>query len=246
MKAYILPYGKLKLPKFAMYGDGAGDEILEFPSYGVLVEHKDGLVLFDTGCSMDPSHPNIIPDMCEYTEKDTIPARLASVGYTAEDIDYVIFSHMHVDHAGDMQLFSNATFVAGKDEKIGMTTIPDDHMPDELLEIFKTPTFKWKLLELGETELLPAIKLHNFGPGHSYNMLAMELDFETPILAVGDLVYHQWAYDGKPAGFAADPEGYKSSIFFVRKLAESLGAEVWFGHDPDQFPLLRKAPEYYC
>ena len=77
-------------------------------------------------------------------------------------------------------------------------------------------------------------------------MLAMELDFEKPILVVGDLVYHQWAYEGKPAGFAANPEGYAASVKAVRELAEKIDAEVWFGHDPDQFPDLKKAPEYYC
>lgn len=247
MKAYILPYGELKLPKSAMYGEDAGDEIAKFPSYGVLVDTDDGLILFDTGCSMDPSLPDIIPiDLCDYTEEDTIPARLASIGYTPSDVKYVVFSHMHVDHAGDMQLFNNAIFVAGKDEQEKMTTIYDPHMPEGLVDIFKTPSFEWKLIDLGETELVPGVKLHNFGPGHSYNMLAMELDFEKPILVLGDLVYHQWAYDGKPAGFAADPEGYAASVANVHKLAEKLNADLWFGHDPDQFPHLKKAPEYYC
>ena len=246
MKAYILPYGQLNLPRSAMYGEGEGDDIVKFPSYGVLVENEDSLVLFDTGCSMDPSRPDIIPDMCEYSPEDTIPSRLASVGFQPSDVKYVVFSHMHVDHAGDMQLFGNATFVAGKDEKEKMTTIYDPPMPEGVLDIFRTPEFNWKLIGLGETELVPGVKLHNLGPGHSYNMIAMELSFERPILVVGDLVYHSWAYEGKPAGFAADPEGYASSVSKVHELADRLDADIWFGHDPDQFPRLKKAPEYYC
>ena len=50
------------------------------------------------------------------TQNDAMDAQLAKVGLKTEDIKYVVLGHMHLDHAGNMAKFPNATFVIQNDE----------------------------------------------------------------------------------------------------------------------------------
>ena len=49
-------------------------------------------------------------------EDDLIVPQLARLGYKPDDIDYVVISHMHQDHAGNMDCFPNATFIIRREE----------------------------------------------------------------------------------------------------------------------------------
>ena len=248
MKVHVLPYGMLSAPEAIMYGEGYSMEDMSlFPSYGVLVEHNDGLVLFDTGCPMAPDFPDLVPAMLVYDESDAVTNRLGTLGYAPSDIDYVVFSHMHIDHVGNIQLFSEATLVAGEDELEGFANNDDPLMPSALVEFAKNPALSWRLLGLGAHELLPGITLHNFGPGHSFNMVAMQLDLASgTVLVASDICYHDAAFAGQMPGMVFDADGYTQSLTALKELGAQLDAEIWFGHDPVQFETLKKLPEFYA
>ena len=93
-----------------------------------LIEHPEGTVLFDTGVSYemkeDPENygPAGAPHMADFVEaiemsEDQRPTNLLeSVGYSPEDVDVVVLSHLHTDHAGNVDAFPNAEFVVQKRE----------------------------------------------------------------------------------------------------------------------------------
>ena len=56
---------------------------------------------------------NIIVDPGGLGESGEILKLLEGEELTASDVDYVILTHFHPDHVGNMCLFSNATFVDG-------------------------------------------------------------------------------------------------------------------------------------
>src|SRR5215213_6282858 len=76
---------------------GAGNPV-RFPVYSVLIEHDDGLFLFDTGYDLDHVNAVLPFELPEQTDEQTIPAQLAKAGFKPEDVTAIINSHLHFDH----------------------------------------------------------------------------------------------------------------------------------------------------
>ena len=94
---------------------------IPLPAY--LIEHEQGLVLFDT--SMNPlvcDDPALVfgdrpeTSMIVSNPDQRIDRQLAKLGYRPEDITHVVLSHTHSDHAGGLYLFPQAKFFAGPGE----------------------------------------------------------------------------------------------------------------------------------
>lgn len=90
-----------------------------------LIDHPDGVVLFDTGIAhemvADPeTYGTGAPHMAELTETleldDELPALLEDRGYGIGDVDTVVVSHLHTDHAGNLSLFTDAEILVREAE----------------------------------------------------------------------------------------------------------------------------------
>lgn len=90
------------------------------------------------------------------------------LGWSPEDIDTVINTHLHHDHCGDNRLFKKAVFIVQKAE---FEAAIDSTCPQTLL--YKKSQFNsnavnytdWKLIE-GEYEVFPGVKVFPT-PGHT-------------------------------------------------------------------------------
>ena len=248
MKLHILSFGTLNLNELEMTGQGSPEGFLKFPSYGVLVEHEEkGLVLIDTGCEMDPEFPDRIDHrLLNYTEEDTITYRLGQLGYKPEDINYVIITHMHVDHAGDLQLFKNATFITPREEYAGMLTDTGSPAPAGLVREWKNPYRKWQFVERGITEFADDITLVTYGPGHSFCMMGVILQTKElgKLIISSDIVYNDYTLNGLLPSNFVDRDGFIDSVARVRELVDA-GYSIWYGHDINQFKTMKLAPDGY-
>lgn len=93
------------------------------PYFMYVVEHPQGRVLFDTGV-----HAELVADPgarlgnaaeafdVRVEEADTVGPCLARLGLTPADIDVVIQSHLHFDHAGGVSQFGHAPVLVQADE----------------------------------------------------------------------------------------------------------------------------------
>ncbi len=77
-----------------------------------LLESEDFRVVIDT------SHPK--EDRREYIEA------MMRLGVSPEDVDAVIFTHLHPDHFGHKDLFTHAVFIFHRDEKFGPFWFKED------------------------------------------------------------------------------------------------------------------------
>ena len=77
-----------------------------------LVEGASKNVLIDAGCSADYLNSIGFPSKQLSTQEE----ELEKVGLTVDDIDMVILTHLHSDHAKDAAKFKNATFIVQKSE----------------------------------------------------------------------------------------------------------------------------------
>jgi len=89
----------------------------------VLVDHPDGLCLFDAGPgerAMTPGglpwHPWLRLSRFEPTPEDEVATALARRGATRADVRWLVLSHLHVDHVGGVAAYANAEVVVSRGE----------------------------------------------------------------------------------------------------------------------------------
>ncbi|OXS54931.1 hypothetical protein B1A99_24420 [Cohnella sp. CIP 111063] len=81
------------------------------PIYAYLIEHPNGLILFDTGENPRCNEPTYFPWWAlktvkfEVHQEDAVDKKLHAIGFRAEEIKYVILSHLHSDHIGGVHFF---------------------------------------------------------------------------------------------------------------------------------------------
>jgi glyoxylase-like metal-dependent hydrolase (beta-lactamase superfamily II) len=89
-----------------------GDGVL----HCLLVETMDGLVLVDTGWGMrdctDPTPPvRQFMNLCDCSRdpEETALRQIAKLGFVVADVRHIILTHMHLDHAGGLPDFPQAS-----------------------------------------------------------------------------------------------------------------------------------------
>lgn len=265
MKVYVIDTGRLHNDINLTYAQGVQATksnpnpdaywLLQ-PTYCTLIEHPTaGWILFEIGTN--PKVNELIPPETNerwyhtYEEEQTMVSQLAKLGLKPEDINYVVISHMHVDHIGNIGLFKDtAEFIVSKAEAanaflaVQATTDPSKHgffyKPDVLAEV-KSMTYIEEDEELFEG--IDAIQL----PGHTPGLMGLYLHLEDrDIICASDGCFGSPTWDnGKMPGSCGDTGSFSKSLKKLRKLQAKNNAMVWFGHDLEQFNGLKKIPDYY-
>ena len=234
---------------------GAGGEttIPAAPPY--LIEHNDGLVLYDTGADPDAAgdpasvYPTELVEMFDFRfeEHQRVDRQIEALGYKTSDVKCVLMSHLHFDHAGGMKLFPDADFFVFRGE-MQYAYWPDPCMRGffRLDDLAPTRDFRWHELDedfdLFGDGSVTMIKAPGHTPGQG--SLLVRLKNRTMLLA-GDAVHLR---DGLEQGIWApyDLNG-QISLETIRKLTaikDREEATIWVSHDPNDWAELPRAPEF--
>ncbi len=171
---------------------------------------------------------------------ENLPAgQLARLGLTPADIDLVILTHSHIDHVGGIADFPGAPILLSTAE----------HALERPLYFGKVRGVEWPdrtyLPITKDTEIAPGLTVLS-APGHVPGQLALLLRLPQtgPVLITGDAI-------SRPAEVlerfdtADNPEAACATAARLMALSAREGAFVIYGHCPDQWPNLKKAPEGY-
>lgn len=171
---------------------------------------------------------------------DNLPAaQLARVGVTPGDIDLLIMTHTHIDHVGGIANFPRAPIVIGA---------PERRLPRPLywgdVQPIEWPDREYLQIE-GDVDLGPDLHLL-FSPGHAPGQLSvlLRLPQTGPVLLTGDAISRPAEIDEGFAG-TRDAETARKSAARLMEVAQETDAFVIYGHWPEQWPQLRKAPDFY-
>jgi len=100
-KIKALLYGTIEIPKGLMEGGLDPDIILKFPYTGYLLQNGEENVLVDTGIHADHIVDGKAWRACPAEGgADYVLKSLEEYGLSPADIDTVIYTHLHNDHAG--------------------------------------------------------------------------------------------------------------------------------------------------
>ena len=221
----------------------AGDSAPRVPFPVFLVEHDDGLVLFDAG--LDPDHAGdpagAYGELAEririrFEERHSIDYQLDRLGFTPADVDTVVSSHLHFDHAGALKRFPHATTLVGAGE-LDYARAPDR---------FATTWFReedfGEHLGISWSEVAADTDLFGDGavtvvtlPGHTPGSLGLMVRLpEHAFVLIGDAVHTRSALDAE-LHYHGDVDSVtaRASLRKLAGLAERAG--IWICHDPDDW-----------
>lgn len=258
IKLYVFTSGSLGgFSKAALQNGGQG--ILDWVPVGFyIIRHPKGIVLFDTG-----NNDKTIADAegwwgplakgfgIKMTQDDAIPAQLDKIGIKPADVKYVVLGHMHLDHAGNMSQFPNATFVIQNDE------LKAAFWPDPGYSIYYIPgdfqdARKYNIIRLdGDLDLFEDGTVRIFrAPSHTpgSQFAVVRLPNTGTVILTSDVVYLKENLDKNllPAiNAVSHPLGMYEAYQKIRHIRDAENAQIFFAHDPEVFKATKRAPEFY-
>ncbi|WP_424940408.1 N-acyl homoserine lactonase family protein [Aliiroseovarius sp. S253] len=225
-----------------------GRRWVPLPLQFFLIEHRDGLVLFDTG--IDPAIMSdtryikqavgrfLLPRIFQLhvTEKDRVDHVLAARGVAASDIRTAIISHLHFDHVGGIAQIPQAKLLVS-DREWSILHEPNPEREWILREHIEIPSANWQQIAFEPTDdpLFEGFDgIYDVAgdgsmillptPGHtvgSISMLIRQGGWD-PILLVGDLTYEAGLLDQDILPGTGDKGMLLASFAKVRRLRDRL------------------------
>jgi N-acyl homoserine lactone hydrolase len=230
----------LDLGRFEVRG---GERIIGIPAYLMQTDQGDR-ILFDTGFPPAyASDPGIavrdgLPRfgrLLDYGPHQTAEGALAALGLTPRDIALTILSHGHIDHVGSLPLFTHAPILMTARERA-------DPRPSYFgtARPMDWPKGDYRLID-ADTPICHGLTLIPT-PGHTPGHLSALLDLPQtgPVVLAADAINRA----SEPAELFADAEDPMAAKASADHLLARPGLLI-YGHDPAQWPTLRKAPAFY-
>jgi N-acyl homoserine lactone hydrolase len=254
MKIHALSTGQVKIKQNAVRGKGSGamrmiNVLLDsewtdwLPIHVWLLEHKDGLIVVDTGERHDAP---ILPVVKLQVQPETdLVYQLKHLGINPEkDVRCVIQTHLHGDHVGGIGGFGNTPVMISKLEWQGMqgvsgwftrqiakVTIPPSLQPS-IISFASTPlgTFKrhCSVTNDGAVVIVPT-------PGHTNGHVSVIAQSEgINYFLAGDTSYSEKAMlELVPSGFSVNDKLELETHAKIKVFAQQNPTVYLPSHDPE-------------
>ncbi len=212
----------------------------------LLVQEEDRTILFEAGIGAF-FEPKLQRRFGVTPDRHILLENLRRHGVTDSEIDVVVLSHLHFDHAGGLLapwkegepprlLFPNATFVVGRTQ---FERAENPHVRERASFIKELPellrrTGRLDLVNGPNSETLgPTYRMHR-SDGHTLGMLCTEIATDDgPVVFIADLAPGRaWTHLPITMGYDRYPELLidEKTALFADLVAR--GARLFFTHDP--------------
>lgn len=217
---------------------------------GFVVETDAGeVVLIDTGFPEKYAHDaeaatsedelGSFGRVLSVTPENMPGPQLAKLGLAKSDVTLMIQSHTHIDHVGDMAGFPHAPILISAAERA---------LPRPLYwsgkQMMDWPDRDYHLVR-SDMNLGPGFEVL-LCPGHAPGQLAFMVQLPQTgwVLLTSDAISRASEIGEKFAGSWDDDLAIHHGDRLM-KLASERGALVIYGHSPEQWPTLKKVPEWF-
>ena len=247
MKLYQVKSGNLTLDKALLTANRDPGKRITVPVAMYIIEHPRGLVVFDTGNADDVSDGNcdaywgasvcagVTPDQ---TRDQVIDRWLAKFGYKVDQVTHVVYSHFHLDHAGNIELFPKATHVVQKAE-LRAAWWPEKWQAGAFVMKDYDESREFKFLELnGDFDLFAdgsVVVLDSKGHTQGHQSLLVRLPKTGSLVLAADAVYTPENEAGVIPGISWNTYESMESINRLKRIRDAEGGELWYSHNAPQY-----------
>jgi N-acyl homoserine lactone hydrolase len=158
-----------------LMGHGVG---LTLGVYTWYIDGAEKHVLVDTGASGEFIQSTGFPGITVQSQEKG----LKKFGLTPQDIDIVILTHLHGDHAADIDKFTNASVYVQKDE---LAYAKKPHPTQVSWFVVPSEDKRLKVID-GDEEILPGIRVIKT-PGHTPGGQSVLIDTDQGVLGISGL-----------------------------------------------------------
>ena len=244
-RLYVIDCGWAHAVDQSLWSPGVNVGVpIDFSDNCYLMHHtSEGYLLWDTGITDRlaglPEGQSVQATGQTWHRTQTLVAALAALGIKPADVHYIGISHVHPDHIGNVEQFSQSTLIIQKAEWDYGLTLP--------LKPFR-PEHKAQLIE-GDKDLfgdgcLTILSTPGHTPGHQ--SLLVRLRKTGYVVLSGDAVHFEsnWEHRRVPA-FNIDKAQSAASMEKIARIIADKHAQLWINHDKPSSDARRHAPEFY-
>lgn len=252
-RLFVLLCGFEILPKTISTRGRGGRFILSEPVCAYLLDTAGGWVLLDAGLNPDNGRDPVRRERKFWSQGMTAPVirdghllegQLAAIGVGVKDINQVILSHLHYDHAGCLRQFTHAQIsVQRREYEHAFSADPGIAY---FREEYDDPRLQWQLRE-GDWEVMPGLEwIDTRGHTQGHQSAIVELP-ETGTMVLpfdaGDLE-ENFEEEIAP-GETCDEAAALRAIRRLKGIEAERDATRLLFHDPVAIQKMRLAPECY-
>ena len=225
--------------EYGTFREGYGT-IIKHPVFCWLVEGEGRRILVDTGMS-DTGHSVKYHHDGLQEPGQAIHEQLARIGVGCDEIDIILFTHLHWDHCHNLKKFPRARlFVSEREYRFAMNPIGMYWNSYKLPETGLNPAFRSRNFNLvnGEEEIVEGVRMVPT-PGHSPGHMAVSVNTAAgAYFLVGDLALLRQSFspDHKRGWPITMPGRFYNCIELWNSIVEVLhrADHILMTHDPEQ------------
>jgi N-acyl homoserine lactone hydrolase len=249
VRLYALDCGTIEFKDMRLFSDtGEYDgqtATLVAPCF--LVRHPKGSLMWDTG---------IDPKFAQRKENGaggifarfniSVEKQLQQVGLAPADVTYLAFSHMHLDHTGNANLFGSSTWILNRTDLQWATQMtsggPIDQSTFSDYQHAKTRLIDGDYDVFGDGTVR-ILKAPGHTPGHQ--VLLLTLPKSGKVMLSGDLYHLRRDREARLVPlFNTNRADTLASFDRIERIVTNTKARMVIQHDPQDFKALPKFPAY--
>ncbi|WPG97433.1 Hypothetical protein R9X50_00020800 [Acrodontium crateriforme] len=228
------------------------------PMYCILIKHPhEGLILWETGSGKD--YPTVwgpqladVFSRIKYDASHELDAAIEATGNRIEDVKKIIIGHLHLDHAGGLDMFLHRTdveiWVHDLELRAAFWSVATGADVGVYMKHYLRTDLNWKTFDERTFDFCQGITLHHL-PGHTDGLIGMQINLPDSgtWLFISDHchVIENWR-DGIPQGWLArDHPAWFRSTQRLKQLERTTKGQVIPGHDEESFLRIKHAQPVY-
>lgn len=235
LSVVALPMGWLETDKASLtYGKDYGKTIW-IPVWSAAILGAEAKIVVDTGMDLDWVRATLGPG-CRIDHGEGVEDALKTIGWTPDDVDIVINTHLHHDHMCGNHLFPRAQFVVQEREWRAALNPLETQAWAYAQDAFKAVDyFRWQFVN-GICDIVPGVRVMPT-PGHSTGHQSVLVNNSGGCIAItGDAAnLLENLQEVIPPGILTSIEDALQSIRLLRRVVDY----VLTGHEPSITPFAK-------